>query len=273
MKSVPAIEFSVQAATGLMESQLRTDSSPRETGMLMLDPLTAYTAYSSILAALLLREKTGEGQRLDVAMIDAAMMISSIPIARAQLEERGQPAPPAGGRPTVTRVMASDRELFIAAVQPVWWERVCEVIGKPEMISDPRFASAVDRQQNADALKAEWEAGFAGQPAEHWETALNVRGVPAAVVRTIIEFARHPHVTGRGGLSAVQVPGQVEPLQLMGAGVQFETGGPVAPGDVPELDAHTDEVLMELGFNHTEIAELRQQGVAGKREGLKNKLQ
>jgi crotonobetainyl-CoA:carnitine CoA-transferase CaiB-like acyl-CoA transferase len=81
LKDMPAIESSVQAATGLLMAQLPQGAHPRETTMLLLDLLTGYVAYAAILAALLQRQATGVGQRIDVAMIDAALMISSITIA------------------------------------------------------------------------------------------------------------------------------------------------------------------------------------------------
>jgi CoA:oxalate CoA-transferase len=253
LQAMPAIESSVQAASGLLSAQLEPDAHPRSTTMLLLDPLTGYFAYSSILAALYQRERTGVGQRLDVAMIDAALMIASIAIANEQIPAPPPPTPPGAsivGRPTVGRFQAADRGLWIAAVLPAWWGRVCDAIGRPELKDDPRFATPAQRFANADALMVEWEAGLKAHPAEHWEAELSAIGVPAAVVRTIGEFARHPHVTQRALLSEVRTPTHPEPVRLMGAGVRFEHGGPAFQGDVPALGAHTDEVLAE-------IAELR----------------
>lgn len=259
LKSMPAIESSVQAASGLLAAQLAPDAHPRSTTMLLLDPLTGYVAYSTILAALLQREKTGVGQRLDVAMIDAALMIASVAIANEQLAPPPAAAPGGPsivGRPTVGRFQAADRGLWIAAVQTVWWTRVCDVIGRPELKDDPRFATPKDRVVNADALMAEWEAGLKSHPAEHWEAELSAVGVPAAVVRTLGEFARHPHAIQRGLLSDVQTPGRPEPVSLMGAGVRFADGGPGFHGDIPALGADTEAVLSELGFTEAEVAEV-----------------
>ena len=137
---------------------------------------------------------TEVGQRLDVAMIDAAMIIASVAIANEQIPLPSSPAPPGVsivGRPTVGRFQAADRGLWIAAVLPVWWERVCEAIGRPELKDDARFATPEQRFANADALMAAWEEGLKAQSAEFWEAELSARGVPAAVVRTIGEFVAH----------------------------------------------------------------------------------
>lgn len=260
LQSMPAIESSVQAASGLMAAQLDPDSHPRRTTMLLLDPLTGYVAYAAILAALYQREHTEVGQRLDVAMIDAAMIIASVAIANEQIPLPSSPAPPGVsivGRPTVGRFQAADRGLWIAAVLPVWWERVCEAIGRPELKDDARFATPEQRFANADALMAAWEEGLKAQSAEFWEAELSARGVPAAVVRTIGEFVAHPHVDGRGALTAVRSPSHPDPVRLMGAGVKFEHGGPAFQGDVPELGAHTDAILASLDYTPRQIADLR----------------
>ena len=262
LKDMPAIESSVQAASGLLMAQMDSDAHQRQTTMLLLDPLTGYVAYATILAALLQREKTGVGQRLDVAMIDAALMISSVGIANLQIEAPPGPTAPAGmvGRPTVGRFRSADKQLFIAAVLPPWWGRVCDIIGRPELKDDPRFATPQARVENADALMREWEAGLAARPAEDWEAKISLGGGPAAVVRTTRDFIDHPHVVGRGSLSDIRVPGHDGPVRLMGAGVGFEHGGPGFQGDVPALGADTDAVLTEFGITPARVTELRAAG-------------
>lgn len=260
MWSMPAIESSVQAASGLLAAQVGADEHPRKIPVLLLDPLTGYMAYAAILAALLQTQRTGVGQRIDVAMIDAALMISSVAIANPQFE-----APPAPativGRPTVARFKAKDRALFIAAVLPAWFNKVCDVIGRPELKDDPRFSSNKARFENADALITEWEVGLAAKPAAEWEAELAAAGVPVGVVRSISEFSTHPQVEGRQALTTLKAPGAPGPVRLMGAGVRFANDGPAFQGDVPELGAHTDEVLAQFGLTAAEIADLRTKSV------------
>jgi CoA:oxalate CoA-transferase len=265
LKHMPAIESSVQAASGLLAAQVADSDHPRKTPMLLLDPLTGYVAYAAILAALLQRDKTGIGQRVDVAMADVALMISSIAVANAQLEFAAPThlSERAGmiGRPTVGRFQAQDRSLFISAVQSAWWERVCDLIDRPELKSDSRFATSEARFDNADALMVEWSAALAARPAAEWERVLADAGVPAAMVRTLQEFASHPHVVQRGTLSEVSVGETGERIRLVGAGVKFEHGGPGFSSEVPALGAHTDEVLREFGYTDVEIGLLRAQKV------------
>ncbi len=261
LKHMPAIESSVQAASGLLAAQIAPTDHPRKTPMLLLDPLTGYAAYSAILAALLQRSKTNAGQRIDVAMADVALMISSIPVANAQLEVAAPPhltgRPGMVGRPTVGQFKAQDRSLFISAVHSVWWERVCDIVERPELKTDPRFATSEARFANADALMEEWSAALAARPAQEWEQLLAKAGVPAAVVRTLQEFAAHSHVTARGTLSDVNVDETGERIRLVGAGVKFEHDGPAFTSGVPALGAHTDALLGELGYSKDEIESLR----------------
>lgn len=262
LKMMPAIESSVQAASGLLMAQLAPDAHQRQTTVLLLDPLTGYVAYAAILAALLQREKTGVGQRIDVAMIDAAMMISSMAIAAPQFTPPPGPTPPPGmvGRATVGRFSAADQQVFIAAVLPAWFGRVCDAIGRPELKDDARFATPQARTENADALMMEWEAALSTQPAEHWEAKISQAGVPIAVTRTIAQFVAHPHVIGRGALSEISVPDREDRVQLMGSGVKFEHGGPGFQGGVPALGADTDAILAQFGVSPAQVEALRAAG-------------
>lgn len=262
LSQMPAIESSVQAASGLLAAQIPETEHPRKTPMLLLDPLTGYVAYSALLAALLQREKTGKGQRVDVAMADVALMISSVPVANAQLEVAA-PAHLVGrpgmvGRPTVGRFKAKDRSVFISAVHAAWFERVCEVIGRPDLKSDPRFSTSEARFDHADALMSEWSAALAQRSAEEWEQLLSAAGVPAAMVRTLEEFASHPHIVARQTLAEVPIDKTGKRIRLVGAGVKFEHGGPAFVRGVPAAGEHSEEVLSGLGFTTDDIAQLRQ---------------
>lgn len=224
-----------------------------------IDTFTGYTAFAAILAALYERERTGEGASLDIAMLDAAIVLNTVHVAEAQAarhrpDDGTRATAPIGG---VGEFRAADRTLYVGAVLQPWFERVCAVLGKPELAGDERFRSPGERIRNRDQLQDLLVGAFAGRTAAEWEELLVARGVPAGVIRTAEEITEHPQVRQRQLM--VDVPtgdGRVMPLAGSGLG-----SGPCAGGTVPSLGAHTDEVLAWLGYSQERIRELHDQEV------------
>jgi crotonobetainyl-CoA:carnitine CoA-transferase CaiB-like acyl-CoA transferase len=257
LRDVPAIEWAVQAMSGMTAAYVSEDVDHRRLGVGVLDPFSGYVAFSSILAALLQRQQTGQGQRIDVAMLDAALSLMSGAVASHFLGEEER----MGVRPTMARFPARDGTLFIAALHPRWFERLCQIIGASELLTDPRFADHRSRQQNADALTAALEARTATFPAADLERDLVAAGLPASIVRSLSEILAHPHVRARGILE--QVPSADdggEPLTLVGSPFRLGAGGTGFQGPVPALGEHTDDALARLGYSEFEIARLRAAG-------------
>jgi crotonobetainyl-CoA:carnitine CoA-transferase CaiB-like acyl-CoA transferase len=252
--------------SGMTASYLTDDVDRRRLGLGVLDVFSGYVAFSAIMAALLQRQQTADGQRIDVAMLDAALTLMSGAVSSHFLgaEERQTI------RPTMARFPAQDRTLFIAALHPTWFERLCRIIGAPELLADPRFADHAARQRNADALTAALEARTATFPADELERALVEAGLPASIVRTLPEILAHPHVRERGILQQVppQTPAEdgVEPLTLVGPAFQLiggeddETSAPGFQGGVPALGQHTEQALAALGYSAADIERLRATG-------------
>jgi len=254
LRDVPAIEWAVQAMSGMTASYVSPEADHRQLGVGVLDSFSGYVAFSAIMAALLKRHHTGEGERLDVAMLDAALTLMSGAVSSHFVgsEER------LSMRPTMARFPAQDRTLFIAALHPKWFESLCRIIAAPELITDPRFADHAARQRNADALTAELEARTATRPAADLERDLVKAGLPASIVRTLPEILAHPHVQQRGVLQQVPSADGGEPLTLVGSAFQFSDGELGFQGGVPALGQHTEQTLAELGYTAAEIEQLRE---------------
>jgi CoA:oxalate CoA-transferase len=247
LRDYPAIEWAVQAMSGMSASYIADDVDGAYLGLGVLDPFSGYIAFSAILAALLQRQQTQTGQRIDVAMLDAAMLLMAPRVTGLALGE-----PPLGGasrRPTMVRYRASDRRLFVAALHRKWFVRLCDIIGAPELAQDPRFVLPGAQAEHADELIAAIEARLAMRPAAEWETELVRAGLPASVVRSLGELLEHPQLRERGTLQEVAAPEVGRTINVVGAGFRFEHDQPTFRGGVPRLGEHTADVLAELGFD------------------------
>lgn len=244
LRNYPAIEWAVQAMSGMSASYIDDNVDGAYLGLSVLDPFSGYVAFSAILAALMQRERTHRGQYIDVSMLDAAMLLMAPRIVSHQLGERESGS--SARRPTMVRFRAKDRRLFIAALHRKWFVKLAEILGAPELAEDPRFASQRAQAVHADELIALIESKLASRPAAEWEQVFVQAGLPASMVRRLEELLAHPHVQARGNLQPVEFPDIERRLNVVGAGFKFAHDQPRFHGHVPRLGEHTDEVLAEL---------------------------
>jgi CoA:oxalate CoA-transferase len=244
LRDYPAIEWAVQAMSGMTAGYIADDVDGAYLGQGVLDPFSGYVAFSAILAALLQRQQTGIGQRIDTAMLDAAMLLMSPRVAGYFLGE--QQASGGGRRPTMVRYRAKDRRLFVGALHRKWFERMCRIIDAPHLLDDPRFANQRSQAEHADALIEAIEAKLAARPAADWEVEFVNAGLPASVVRTLQEILEHPQLRARGTLAEIDAPDLGRTATVVGAGFRFEHDQPRFQGPVPRLGQHTAEVMAEL---------------------------
>jgi crotonobetainyl-CoA:carnitine CoA-transferase CaiB-like acyl-CoA transferase len=191
-------------------------------------------------------------------MLDAAMVLMT-PTVVSQL--RGGSTPGQMLRPTMARFNAMDRPLFIGALHRKWFERLCEIVGAPELSADPRFADPRSQAEHADELTDELERRLATRPAAEWERELTGAGIPAGVVRTVPEIVADPHLQSRGILEQVGASNGEGPMTLVGSAIRSDHDGPAFQGPVPRLGEHTDEILAHLGYAATEIGQLKADGI------------
>jgi CoA:oxalate CoA-transferase len=263
LRDWPAYDHIVQAMSGVMLMNGEPDQEPLRVGIPIADCFSGVLAAHAITAALLRRERSGEGQAIDIAMLDA--LLSLMPQAMATARIAGAPPPRRGNRgfrlvATSDTYRTADGWLSIGANHQPQIEALFTVLERPDILSDPRFATHKARMANGPALRDVLQAILATCSAADLETRLAEAKVPASKVRDVLEVADHPHLAARDFFFAADVPGLDAPVRISGSGIRTEADPPRASGTVPTLGLHTDAVLEEAGFTAGEIAALRAAG-------------
>ncbi|MDI2032745.1 CoA transferase [Saccharopolyspora sp. TS4A08] len=263
LRDRPAYDQIVQGLSGMMSVTGTAESGPLRAGYPVADTLGGMAAAFSIAAALVQRDRTGEGVHLDVSMLESAMtamgwVVSNQLIAGQEPKRVGNDnftAAPSGTFST------GDGLLNIAANEQRQFAALCRVVERPELAADPRFAERGDRKAHRQELTDELEKALAARSAKEWEPALAEAGVPAACVLTVPEALGNEQVAARNFIHDLPFPEHPDRgLRVLGSPVRVagEAAGPATPP--PTLGEHTDELLAELGYSAEEITSLREGG-------------
>jgi crotonobetainyl-CoA:carnitine CoA-transferase CaiB-like acyl-CoA transferase len=255
MRDYPAIDNIVQATSGMMSLGGEPTDPPMRVGFPAVDTLTGQTAAFAILAALLRRERSGGGEYIDVAMLDAslAFMTSAVVpylVTGTALERTGNTG--YSGQPTAAMFPAGDDHLLsLGVVQPNQFAALARLVGKPEWLDDPRYATPDLRRANGAALTAELTAMLAAKSAAEWETVMSGAGIPCGVVRNVAEAASLDQIAGRRMRLPLTIPGlpDREDVEIINAGFLFTEDGPTVSDRPPHLGEHGDAILADLGYD------------------------
>lgn len=262
MRDLPAYDQIVQGLSGVMSTTGTPETAPLRTGFPVCDTLGGFAAAFAVAAALVRRERTGEGAYLDVSMLESALVAMGWVVSDYAIA--GQAPVPMGNEnrtaaPSGT-FRTADGLLNIAANKQEQFETLARGLDRADLLADPRFASREDRKRHRDALRVELERTLAARSADAWVAQLSGSGVPVAAVLTVPEALDLEQVHQRGLLHAVAVPGVDDEVRVLGSAVHVD-GAAVGPAAAPPLlGEHTRDELRRLGYADAEIDELYAEG-------------
>ncbi len=258
----PAYDQIIQGLSGVMAINGEERLNPLRCGFPVCDTVGGLNAAFAIMAALYCRERTGEGQFIDVALLDSIMPLMGWVAANLLI---GKQQPQLMGNDNFTAAPSGtfatgDGYINIAANQQDQWEALLDILGLPELKTDPRFRERDTRKKNRKLLTTLLEAKLMEKPTSTWVEALNARGVPSGEIFSLEAALDAPQIRHRHSLATIREEG-IGDLKLFSLTAKFQK----TPGEVssppPRLSAHTQEILLGLGYSNEEIAGFKEKGV------------
>jgi crotonobetainyl-CoA:carnitine CoA-transferase CaiB-like acyl-CoA transferase len=257
----------LQAMGGLMSVTGHIDGEPGEgpmkVGPSIVDYMTGMNTSIGILSALYHRDANGgEGQRIDVCLFDTVIASLShwlqiflvngkVPPRRGTWGNGGMPA-------GVFR--CTDGEIMVVVGNDGQYARTCEVLGAPELVTDPRFLKNNDRVKHGKEIMAIYAALFLKKPVKHWLDELEKAGVPSGPINDFEQVFSDPHVQSRGMRVKINHPFEPD-LSLCRNAITF-SGTPITTyRHPPRLGEHTREVLATIGYDDAKLAGLKERKV------------
>jgi formyl-CoA transferase len=259
----PGYDYVIQAMSGLMSITGPADGMPHKVGVAISDVITGLFAVSSILAALRHAESTGQGQYLDVSLLDS-QIAALVNIASNYLVSGQKPARLGNEHPNIVPYQvfrASDSEFVVAVGNDRQFAQLCLLIGQPGLAEDGRFATNPSRVINRKALIPILENVFLSQSADYWVTGMLEVGIPAGPIHDIPTALNNPHIQARGLIHKIPY-GDSDILKMVAPPVQFSETQARIRLPPPHLGQHTDEILRDvLDIDDLAIETYRAEGV------------
>jgi crotonobetainyl-CoA:carnitine CoA-transferase CaiB-like acyl-CoA transferase len=238
----PGYDFATQAEAGLMSLTGPVEGEPFRVGTPVADITAGNNAAMAVLAALFHRERSGEGQKIEISLFDSQLQLLANSASGALFT--GQDAKRLGNQhPNIVPYQvfaASDAHFVLAVASETLWRKLCAALDVSEWLDDPRFVDNAARVRNREELIVLLSACFAAHPLAHWQEVMARAQIPMAAINTVKQAIEHP-VAERMRIEVQGVAMLASPLRLSATPPRY-----LRPP--PKLDAHRAEILAELGL-------------------------
>ena len=259
----PAYDQIVQGLSGAMSVTGDAQTAPLRTGFPISDTIAGITAAFAIASALVEQRSTGRGRRIDVSLLEATLAAMGWVVSN---HLNGNVTPEPMGNENFTAAPSGTFKtgagpLNIAANEQKQYESLCDLVNRPELKTDPRFAERQVRKVNRAALKKELEEALNSRSAKEWEQIFNDAGVPSGCVLTVPEILGADQVTGRKFVETLDATLRGDrQMRVTRPGFRLDVDYP-QPSPPPMLGQDTQKWLISLGYTRDEESALRERGV------------
>lgn len=264
----PGVDGIVQGASGLMSVTGEPGGGPVKVGVPAADTTAGFLAAQGVLAALYARERTGRGQRVDVALLDALLAFQAVPLAMylASAESPGRTGSAAAYAAPNEAFPTRDGFIMVAAYTPERWLKLCEVLGRPQLAADLRFASNEQRVRHRDALREVLNPIFRTRTSAEWMAVLDAADIICGSIAAYPDVVAHPQVRHNNMVVSFEHP-RLGRTAVVGSPLRLSETPTAVTRPAPLPGEHSVEVLLGAGLSVREIAELTAEGIVPRRGG------
>lgn len=263
-KNRPGYDIMAQGVAGFLRMTGHEDGRPAKVGIAINDIAAGATAAQAVLAAELMKLRTGRGQFIDISLVEAGLAWTlweagawfgsgEVPSPTGTRHRRSSP---------YQAYRSADGYVTIGANNERQWKVLADdVLHRHDLLTDPRFRTLTDRIEHVDELEAEIEKTTKSRSTDDWIAMLDEAGIPGGPVLTYDQTFEHPQVQARGVVVDVDHP-LIGSMKTVAPGARFSAFRYTVRGPAPWLGQHTQEILGEAGYSDDEIGEMFDQGVA-----------